>query len=269
MTSRRIAALMAIAMVSILAATGCQSESSQALIEERARLETTIIDQERVINEMRLQVNEAQRQTNVAISQKSMSEQSAAEQVATARRQLELYVAQTPAPNSTIMVSGTLSAKIQQQLDSLVRRYPGARIVGNRLVLSSDIYFASGSTALSPSAQGMLRELTPILRSEQLTLLIVGHTDSDPVRNPALKSRGITDNRMLSMVRAKNVMDEMKKYGYPDNMIYATGWGELMPITMGNTKEDKAVNRRVEIIIDAAASQIHGFSQIDTITAMK
>jgi chemotaxis protein MotB len=82
--------------------------------------------------------------------------------------------------------------------------------------------------------------------------MITGHTDSDPVKHS--RKKGIEDNRHLSVMRALNVLEEMKKHGYPGELLYPTGWGELRPVSSNDSKQGKARNRRVEIYIDPAAS---------------
>ena len=115
---------------------------------------------------------------------------------------------------------------------------------------------------LTPTSRAAVRKLVEILRGENLFLMIVGHTDSDPVRNPTLRGRGINDNLHLSLLRSKAVLDEMQRAGYPAMLMFPTGWGELRPIAPNTTAANKKLNRRVEILVDPAASNIFGISSI-------
>ena len=261
---RALAAGVSLGVIGLFAA-GCSSQGEQACQEEKAKIQAMMIEQENIINNMREQVVAADRRANDALLAKSAADQRADDQVAAAREALARANAPQAAP---MFVNRRFSTKLQAQLDDLAERF-GGKLVGNRLVLDSDLYFDSGNYTLSAHAKAALREVTQVLRSERLVLLIVGHTDSDPIRNPALKSKGINDNRMLSMMRAKSVMDEMQRNGYPDTLMYATGWGDLIPVNaQARSKSDKRMNRRVEILIDTTASNIFGISEIQSITAM-
>ncbi len=159
-----------------------------------------------------------------------------------------------------------LGRKEQQQLEILAERL-GGKLVGNRLELPGDFFFGSGKFALRDEAKSAIGELVDILkgsldRGDELVLLIVGHTDSDPVKNPRLKRLGIRDNRHLSVRRAISVLDALKESGYPERLMYPTGWGELYRLDTSGTSEGKALNRRVDILIDPAASGLFTISAI-------
>jgi flagellar motor protein MotB len=108
--------------------------------------------------------------------------------------------------------------------------------------------------------------MAEILAGENLFLMVVGYTDNDPIRNPTLRSRDIRDNLHLSLLRAKTVVDELRSAGYPPLLMYPTGWGDMRPIVPNTDKASKKLNRRVDILIDPAASNIFGMS---TITGME
>jgi len=149
-----------------------------------------------------------------------------------------------------------LTEKMAIQLDELLRRYPGASLKDNRLLMPGDLLFASGQFDLKPESKTFLTSLTQILNSEhqKLSLMIVGHTDSDPIRNAT--RLGVRSNLHLSMLRAMSVQEEMIRNGYPQTKLYATGWGELYPRAPNDTPQNKSLNRRVEIYIDPAMSGI-------------
>lgn len=158
-----------------------------------------------------------------------------------------------------------LDRKVEAQLQSLAAEL-GGKLVGNRLELPSDYFFASGKYDLRDNARASLRQLATLLKDKNLMLAIVGHTDSDKISNPALKKLGVYTNRHLSLLRALSVLDELKKDGYPEMLMYPTGWGDLRRINTSDTKDGKAENRRVDIYIDPAGSSFFGITAIDTIT---
>ena len=65
-----------------------------------------------------------------------------------------------------------------------------------------------------------------------------GHTDSVGPEAYNLK---------LSERRAQAVLDYMLKKGIPFGQMAAVGYGESQPATSNDTKEGRALNRRVEI----------------------
>ncbi len=160
---------------------------------------------------------------------------------------------------------GRLGRKEQQQLEILAKEL-GGKLVGNRLELPGDFFFGSGKFDLRAESKAALKELSAILKGKNLMLLIVGYTDSDPIKNPRLRRLGVRDNRHLSLLRSLSVLNELKKNGYPEKLMYPTGWGELRPLDKSGTPTGKALNRRVEIMIDPAASGLFAFSAITDVT---
>lgn len=156
---------------------------------------------------------------------------------------------------------GTLRQDLSQQLTSLADQFGGV-VVGNRIELPGDFFFDSGRYNLNPNARAAIRRMAEILAGENLQLMIAGHTDNDPIKNPALRSKGITDNLHLSLLRAKAVVDELKKAGYPSHLMYPTGWGETRPIVPNTDRASKKLNRRVDILIDPTPAQAQGMAQI-------
>jgi chemotaxis protein MotB len=76
-------------------------------------------------------------------------------------------------------------------------------------------------------------------------IIISGHTDNVPIRNSNFES-----NWELSVMRAVNFMKIILKNDQLDPKWFsAKGFGEFQPVAGNNTKEGRAKNRRVEILI--------------------
>lgn len=75
---------------------------------------------------------------------------------------------------------------------------------------------------------------------------VVGHTDSIPVQ----RSNPFQSNQGLSEARARTVADRLAALGVPQEIISSEGRASSQPIADNGTKEGRARNRRVEIIID-------------------
>ena len=240
-------------LVSLAVFSGCTPQGDVAYVEdENARLKQLLIQYE----------NDA-RNSQVMVADANGRADRAALELDAANRKLAIYESEIPRLRQLASNTGQrgLSDKVAQQLSALAEQFGGV-VVGNRLELPGDFFFDSGKYDLNPNARAAIRRMSEILAGENLFLMIVGYTDNDPVRNPTLRSRGITDNLHLSLLRAKAVVDELRKAGYPPLLMYPTGWGEMRPVVPNTDKASKKLNRRVDILIDPAASNIFGMSTI-------
>jgi flagellar motor protein MotB len=247
-------------MATVLAFAGCTPQGDVAYVEdENARLKQLLIQYENDARNNQMLVAEA----NGRVERANL-------ELDAANRKISVYENEIPRLRSIAANAGTqmvstggraMSEKVAQQLSALAEQFGGV-VVGNRLELPGDFFFDSGRYDLNPNARAAIRRMSEILSGENLFLMVVGYTDNDPIRNPNLRSKGINDNLHLSLLRAKSVVDELRKAGYPQMMMYPTGWGEMRPIVPNNDKASKKLNRRVDILIDPAASNIFGMSTI-------
>lgn len=77
---------------------------------------------------------------------------------------------------------------------------------------------------------------------------VAGHTDSDWI-NPESSLR---NNWFLSSMRAQNVMQLLFQFTNLDRSLFSVaGFGEYRPIAKNGSAEDKALNRRVQIVLSA------------------
>lgn len=110
-----------------------------------------------------------------------------------------------------------------------------------RLVLPSNITFASGKSAISPSFYNTLQGIARVMQQYDKTFLtIVGHTDS---------TGSASFNQTLSEQRANSVKQYLLSQHVLPARLYAEGMGESQPIASNQTEQGKAQNRRVEIKI--------------------
>jgi chemotaxis protein MotB len=74
---------------------------------------------------------------------------------------------------------------------------------------------------------------------------VEGHTDNVPINTSEFRS-----NWELSVRRATEVVRYLiEQHGFPPERISASGYAEYRPIASNDTAEDRAMNRRIEIII--------------------
>jgi outer membrane protein OmpA-like peptidoglycan-associated protein len=114
---------------------------------------------------------------------------------------------------------------------------------GTVITLSGNVLFASGKAILLPGAQSSLEQVAEALKTqEDKKILVEGHTDS----------RGSdTTNMALSKARADSVSSFMVSKGVAADRITSTGLGPSRPVADNNTAEGRAMNRRVEIVIQS------------------
>lgn len=114
------------------------------------------------------------------------------------------------------------------------------------LRLSGDVLFAPGQAQLSPQGVAALTGLKDFLfRHPDQTVNIRGYTDDvKPVGSR------YTDNWELSSMRAVNVLRVLMQLGLEPKRLTATGLADMDPLYPNNTEENRARNRRVEIIME-------------------
>lgn len=113
--------------------------------------------------------------------------------------------------------------------------------------LEAKLLFPSGSTVVNPEGKKALLDLAKVIKDEQdITILVEGHTDTDPINGGA----AMKDNWDLSVLRSTSVVRIMNQDGGVDNtMLTAAGRGEFIPVADNSTAGGKAKNRRIEIIL--------------------
>jgi chemotaxis protein MotB len=148
---------------------------------------------------------------------------------------------------------GHLDAATDAALSQLAANHPDLLTYDSNLGMlrfNSDLTFASGSDEVSPAAKETLSQLARILQgstASQYDLIIVGHTDSQPIS--AGTAQRHPTNMHLSCHRAISVRRELTGLGMPASKIEAAGWGEERPLVANAANGNTPANRRVEIYV--------------------
>jgi chemotaxis protein MotB len=124
------------------------------------------------------------------------------------------------------------------------------RIVGDRFVLQSEVFFDTGKADLKPEGRteldkvaGALIELEKQIPTDIAWVLRVdGHTD---VRQIGTGST-FKSNWDLSAARAISVVQYLVTKGVSPQRLVAAGFGEFQPIDLGKTEDAYQRNRRIE-----------------------
>jgi chemotaxis protein MotB len=115
-------------------------------------------------------------------------------------------------------------------------------------------FFAPGEARLQPEARAMMAKVANSLSRIPGQIRLEGHTDDTPIQTPLYPS-----NWQLSTARAITVLKLLsQQYGIHADRLAAAGFGEFRPLVANDTAENRAKNRRVDIVIltkDAAAME--------------
>jgi chemotaxis protein MotB len=114
-----------------------------------------------------------------------------------------------------------------------------------RIILTGDLLFETGRAELSQSSKASLLKIASVIREIPYMINVVGHTDNIPMH-----SEKYATNWELSVARASIVarflVEEMNMN--PQQFV-VSGYSSFRPIRPNTNARNRAVNRRVEIII--------------------
>jgi chemotaxis protein MotB len=127
------------------------------------------------------------------------------------------------------------------------------------VILSTDVLFSSGSAKLSPKGILAVKEVTSLLtglvgRHYQ----IEGHTDNVPIKTSVYPS-----NWELASARSMTVVKTMLDAGMPADRISGASYGDTQPVSINETEDGKAQNRRIAIVIVPDLSGLPGFDELN------
>lgn len=113
--------------------------------------------------------------------------------------------------------------------------------------MEDKLLFRSGSFEIDPKGAQAVRDLSDVLaQNPDINVMVEGHTDDVPYR----PNGQLRDNLDLSAKRATTVVRLLlENKAIEPSRIIAAGRGESLPVATGKTAEDRAKNRRTEIIL--------------------
>jgi len=113
------------------------------------------------------------------------------------------------------------------------------------ITVGEELGFASGDDRLTANGRRFLDRLAAVVGSFRNEIVIEGHSDNSPL--PAGSTWA--SNWGLSQARALRVLEYLNSKGISLDRLSAAGAGEYRPLADNDTPENRARNRRVEIII--------------------
>ncbi|HNW98907.1 MAG TPA: OmpA family protein [Bacteroidales bacterium] len=113
--------------------------------------------------------------------------------------------------------------------------------------LEESLLFASGSFTVDAKGVDAIKKLSKVLETNtDINVLIEGHTDNVPYNGTG----ALKDNWDLSVMRATAIVKIITANSSVEpKRLTAAGRSQYDPITPNSTKEEKAKNRRIEIIL--------------------
>ena len=117
---------------------------------------------------------------------------------------------------------------------------------GIKVAISDSMMFESGQAELRAQAFPLLEALAETLTDHGMReVRVLGHTDNVPMRTAQFPS-----NWELSSARAVTVVRALSElYHVPVERLSATGYADNKPVADNLTPENRARNRRVELIV--------------------
>lgn len=127
------------------------------------------------------------------------------------------------------------------------------RMDGDRIEvdMKARMLFPPGDARLSRDARDALRQVSNSLLLIPNPVQVEGHTDNVPITNFLYRS-----NWELSAARAASVVQFLAAQGVEADRLAAVGLGEHRPIADNATREGRAANRRVMLLILGAETEM-------------
>jgi chemotaxis protein MotB len=136
------------------------------------------------------------------------------------------------------------------RLRAILANRPDIRVVGDRFVFQSELFFDAGSATLRTDGGPELDKLaTALLELEKQipseipwVIRVDGHTDVRPIASLQFPS-----NWQLSAARAISVVQYLVSKGISPQRLVAAGFGEFQPLDPATTDDAYRRNRRIEL----------------------
>ncbi len=138
------------------------------------------------------------------------------------------------------------------------------KIVDGRMVvvMATDILFESGKADLSEDGKSALAEVGAVLADiPDRKYQVEGHTDNVPIATAKFPS-----NWELGSARALTVTRTLIEAGVPADRISAATFADTKPVASNDSKEGKAANRRIEIVVVPDLSDLPGAEDLQKLT---
>lgn len=192
------------------------------------------------------------------LQQMGVSVESSQKNVKDLNQQLEELRAKERQAQARLQTFRAMLEKFNKMIQSGALR---VRIQRGRMVveLAENILFDSGRSDLKKQGQDALTEVAHVLTGiVDREFQIAGHTDNVPI-----KSARFPSNWELSTARAVTVARYLATQGVPETRLSAAGYADTQPVASNDTPEERAQNRRIEIVLMPNLEELPDLSQLE------
>jgi chemotaxis protein MotB len=182
------------------------------------------------------------------------------------RKAREDYKARADAFNQTLKENGESMEQIRTKVAASLETFKESGITTrykNGLVyisMQDKLMFPSGSVKLNDLGRQALSVIADALAEyKHLMVYVVGNTDSVKV------AKGFKDNWSLSTERANTIVRVLRdQYGADPYRIVSAGRGKYDPVADNATEQGRALNRRIDIVLNPDLSRLWGIMVKDS-----
>jgi chemotaxis protein MotB len=231
--------------------------ASEGIAADKEKLEGELIEERKISESARLQLQVLNRQLLALRSQLAMLNEA-----------LEASEAKAEAQDVQIAdlgrrLNAALAGKVAElaayrseffgRLKEVLGDRPDILIVGDRFVFQSEVLFEVAQDDISDAGKAQLADFARTLieigqripAEIDWILRVDGHTDPVPINNWEFRS-----NWDLSAARAIAVVNFLIEQGVSPNRLVAAGFGEFRPLVAGEDDSANRRNRRIELKLD-------------------
>ena len=145
--------------------------------------------------------------------------------------------------------------KLVERFQSMIDAGQLKVIVRNGRMLISmpdNVLFDSGKTEIKSGGLTALGKVAEVLVTiPDRNFVVAGHTDDVPIHTPRFPS-----NWELSTARAVEVVNFLVAHGMKPQALAAAGYGEFDPAEANDSPDHRALNRRIEIVLQPNLAEL-------------
>lgn len=215
--------------------------SNAALQEDFDRAQSDIERLEQVLSERSIEAGEAMTEMRKMISQLKEENRELQLAVETEKIARQARVAQ---------IQSTYDELVEKMEEEIERGEVTISELQGKLTVNmvDEILFPSGSANIKTAGRKILQRVAEIVKTvEGKDIQVEGHTDNVPISS-RLEAKFPT-NWELSTARAATVVRALRDFGISGERLAAVGYGPFQPVASNDTKEGKAKNRRIQIVL--------------------
>ena len=241
---RQIPAAEIVKGVSVIKQEWSPTVAEQAVITE-IRQETSEVEQEHLkMKEGEGDHEKQAEQQEQQKSQQALDEEAAMQAAQAAQAELERELAQQMAE-----LQEALEVEVEQGMVTLEQKESSIIIR-----IHEKGSFPSGSARLDPGFQDVMDRISRVLASRPGQITVAGHTDNIPISTGRFRS-----NWELSSARAVTVLHAMlQNRDIAEDRVVVQGLADTRPLVDNDSPQNRARNRRVELILTRSIDQDFG-----------